>query len=65
MQNPSRADFENHEHVQDSEGRGHDDKEISREHGSCVVPHEHTPPLCALRQAGEDDARGDIGAAGL
>src|SRR5262249_17147022 len=49
MHNPPGADFEHHEDVQDSERRGHDDEEITREHTSGVVSHECAPRLRARR----------------
>ncbi len=38
MYHASRADFEDHEHVEPAEGGRHNNKEISGEHRACVVP---------------------------
>jgi hypothetical protein len=51
MENPTRADFEDDEHIDDAEADGHRREKVTGDDRVRMIPHKRRPPLGALPTA--------------
>jgi hypothetical protein len=45
VENPTRTDLEDDEHIKDAKANGHGREEVTGHHGVRMIPHKRRPPL--------------------